>query len=186
MNFELPHPFEGKSIRVLDDVRSDLVGPLMETILAERAAKPHSAASLNDGGWKSGEIFAGPPAVRRARGLPACFDELALAIRDSIPLRDLAQADQISGWAMINAGGSSHPRHRHYGAIVTGVYYLTAGDPVNPVPTTFETPRATWGAELQVDPVAARLVIFPGDLWHSVPRVDTNVPRISIAFDMRR
>ena len=45
----------------------------------------------------------------------------------------VAQAElriaRLVGWAMVNRAGSHHPRHHHPIAILSGVYYVTAGSP---------------------------------------------------------
>ncbi len=155
---------------VIDDVRSDLCVPLKQVILG-RMQRDHGrrTATLNVGGWKSGEdFFAWPdPAVQ----------DLRQVIVDQV-----GGARPIVGWAMVNRAGSYHPRHQHRVALITGVYYVGAGSPEAITPTVFECA----GCDVAVDPVPGRLAIFPGEMWHSVPVYAGDLPRITIAFDVRR
>ncbi len=83
---------------------------------------------------------------------------------------------------MVNRRGSQHPRHNHRGAIVSGVYYVRAGDALAP-PTIFEIAGEQ---ELHVEPLAGRLALFPASLYHRVPKYAGDEPRITIAFDALR
>jgi hypothetical protein len=156
---------------VVDDFWIDEAGALRDAIVAQES-RHASAPTLNRGGWRSAEI---------------------VALLDAI--RDRVDADGVSGWAMVNRGGSSHPRHWHDGSILSGIYYVDPGEEVSS-PTIFELgvrgargarlPRGTKVSELEVTPVAGRLVLFPGDLWHRVPPYAGGAPRITVAFDVRR
>ena len=184
LEFKLPRPLRGQ-IRVYEHVCTEHLAVFEDVILAEHQTRRGSAGSLNQGGWKSGELFAGLD--RSIRGTFASADAAAMAfgaLRDQVA--EIAGHGAITGWAMINRADSHHPRHRHQGAALVGVYFVTTGVDATPTPTMFETPHAIWGDSLQIDPVAGRLVIFPGDLWHSVSAVAGEVPRITIAFDVRR
>jgi hypothetical protein len=162
---------------VRDGIRVDLVDDLRDAILRLETAHP-SAATLSLGGWKSAEILSwrDPSAIELRAAIADCVD-VELAIRPA----------HVSGWAMINRSGDCHPRHVHQGAIWSGVYYVDAGDePLTP--TMFE---ASPGRDVAVIPVPGRLVLFPGDMWHSVPALPycagtSGSPRITIAFDVRR
>lgn len=162
---------------VIDDFWIDEGGALRDAIVAQE--RQPSAPTLNVGGWRSGELATqSNPAIAALIG----------AIREHV------SAD-VSGWAMINRGGSSHPRHWHDGSVLSGVYYVDPGEGPSP-PTIFELgvrgrrgarlPRGTKVSEREVTPVAGRLVLFPGDLWHRVPPYAGSAPRITVAFDVRR
>jgi len=150
---------------VRDCVRLDLIDPLIDEIV-ERVDRGRSAPSLNEGGWRSDSLrgWTGP-AVR------------ALLCT----LEEMTSATELEAWAMVNWRGSRHPRHIHRGAILAGVYYVRAGDDRTP-PTIFEPPH---GPEIHVEPLAGRLVVFPGDLYHRVPAYHGDEPRITVAFDVR-
>lgn len=157
-----------RSLVVVDDFHPDLARALRAEILSRASRAAGSAPSLNIGGWKSGEGFFGwaHPAV----------EALHAALRDAFG------AKPIVGWAMVNRSGSHHPRHRHDGSLVSGVYYVDPGeDP--PASTIFEIPGR---GDVAVVPDVGRLVLFPGSIWHRVPTCDGDAPRVTVAFDVRR
>jgi hypothetical protein len=155
------------SLAVFDRVRPELLTMIADRICARSGSE--SFPSLSDGGWKS------PPTVFEWGGV---FDELRATLTAHLAGRVPV------GWAMINAGGSSHPRRQHYRTKISGIYYVTGGEPPL-APTIFETPGGLHGDEIAIDPAPGRLVLFPGDLWHRVPEVRGAKPRITIAFDVR-
>jgi hypothetical protein len=149
---------------VLDDVCPELCSALEQVIL-HRMRTGRRTGSLNVGGWKSAEDFFTWP--------DAPVQELRQAIIAEIGVQPIA-------WAMVNRAGSHHPRHQHRIATLSGVFYVTHGDPI--VPTVFETKLG----DLEVEPHPGRLVICPGVMWHRVPKYEGETPRITIAFDVRR
>jgi hypothetical protein len=150
---------------IYEDVHLELCPALAEIIFA-RSATMTSTPSINRGGWKSPETFFswGDRAIA----------QLARTLIGLLGARP-------TGWAMVNRHGSEHPRHQHRIAIVSAIFYVTTGDPI--VPTVFECGD---GSELEIEPSPGRLVIFPGDMWHRVPRYEGDAPRITIALDVRR
>lgn len=154
---------------VYDGVLPELC-PALEQIILDRRQndRGRKVGSINVGGWKSGEDFFSWPheAVQRLRQA----------------LVEMVGARAPVGWAMVNRAGSHHPRHQHPIAVLTGIYYVAAGSPDAITPTVFELE----GGELEVDPHPGRLALFRGDHWHRVPRYAGDLPRITIAFDVRR
>lgn len=159
---------------VFDDVRVDLCEDLAQVILT-RMQHDHGrrgAGSLNVGGWKSSEDFFQWP------------DASVQELRQT--LIEMLGTSSLTGWTMVNHGGSHHPRHQHRIAILFGVFYVIGGDPI--VPTIYECPcdgRPT-RTELAVDPVSGRLALARGETWHRLDRYAGDQPRITIAFDVRR
>ena len=162
---------------VIDHFRVDLLDPLREAAIARYKTR-RSTPTLNVGGWRSDDLaFWGE----------ACATALIEAIYSRVAF------GEIVTWAMVNRLGSHHPRHRHDGAIVSGIYYLDPGeDPSSP--TVFELgARGRDGAkpkrgapEMAVDATAGRLVLFPGDMWHGTRPYAGDRPRITVTFDVRR
>lgn len=154
---------------VLDGVLPELCAPL-EQIILQRSQVGRSTKSLNVGGWKSAEDFFLWPnaAVQQLRQWIVANAEIRIP--------------RLVGWAMINRAGSHHPRHQHRAAQLTGIYYVTPGSEDAITPTVFECP----GGDLEVEPHPGRLVICRGDTWHRVPAYPGELPRITIAFDVRR
>ena len=173
---------------VLDGVRPDLCADLEQIILDRmQNDRGRRVGSINVGGWKSSEDFFtwSYDAVQQLRQV----------------IGDQVGAGHPVAWAMVNRVGSQHPRHQHRAAVLSGVYYVTAGSPDAITPTIFECPcdappaprpgeprvgRGVQGYELEVEPHPGRLVICRGETWHRVPAYSGDLPRITIAFDVRR
>jgi hypothetical protein len=161
---------------VFDDVLPELC-PALEQGILHRMQTDRSTKSLNVGGWKSTEdFFAWPHAAVQQ-------------LRQQILVK--MGAPRLVAWAMVNRAGSHHPRHQHRAAILTGIYYVTVGSEDAIVPTVFEcegdaASGRSSGYELEVEPHPGRLVICRGETWHYVPVYPGELPRITIAFDVRR
>lgn len=160
---------------VFDNVRPELCAALEQVILGRmQTDRRQRIGSLNVGGWKSAEDFFSwaDPAVQ----------ELRHTIVEMIGARSPV------GWTMVNRAGSQHPRHQHRAASLVGVYYVTAGSPDAITPTVFECPcdGRPKQSELEVEPHPGRLVLCRGETWHRLPVYAGDLPRITIAFDVRR
>ena len=165
---------------VYDGVRTDLCASLEQVILnrvqLDRGGR--RTGSLNVGGWKSGEDFFAWP------------DPSVQALRSAIA--DLIGPRPLVGWAMVNRAGSHHPRHQHRAAMLSGVFYVSPGSPDAITPTVFECPcdgrpaRPGQSFTMEVEPHPGRLVICRGETWHALPKYMGDLPRITIAFDVRR
>jgi uncharacterized protein (TIGR02466 family) len=173
---------------VFDDVRPELC-PGLEQVILDRMQRDRGrrVGSINIGGWKSSEDFF------------AWRDEAVQVLRQTIV--DQVGVSSLVAWVMVNRAGSQHPRHQHRAAILSGVYYVTAGSPDAITPTIFECPcdgrsaprpgepRVGNGGpryELEVEPHPGRLVLCRGEMWHRLPPYTGEQPRITVAFDIRR
>ncbi len=158
---------------IFDGVLPELCPALAQIILHRMQTDPRRTASLNVGGWKSAEDFFSWP--------DAAVQELRARIVAEVC------APQPVAWAMVNRRGSHHPRHQHRIATLTGVYYVAAGSEDAITPTVFECEGDGSGAyELEIEPHPGRLALFRGETWHTVPAYPGELPRITIAFDVRR
>jgi hypothetical protein len=155
---------------VFDGVLPELCPALKQVILHRMRTDRKSTASLNVGGWKSTEDFFAWP--------DAAVQELRRWVVAEVG------APRPVAWAMVNRAGSHHPRHQHRVAILTGIYYVAAGSENAIIPTVFECEGTS--DELEVEPHPGRLVICRGETWHRVPIYPGELPRITIAFDVRR
>jgi hypothetical protein len=161
---------------VFDGFHAELCPQLEQVILNRMQTHRRRIGSLNVGGWKSTEDFFTWP------------DEAVQKLREAIAAE--LGASPIA-WAMVNRAGSHHPRHQHRIAILSGIYFVTAGSEDAITPTVFECPSDGSGPkssryELEVEPHPGRLVISRGETWHKVPVYRGELPRITIAFDVRR
>lgn len=165
---------------VYDGVRPDLCPALAQVILGRmQRDRGRRIGSLNVGGWKSGEDFF------------AWTDAPVQEFRRT--LVDFVGGERpLVGWAMVNRAGSQHPRHQHRVAVLTGIYYVASGSADAITPTVFECPcdgripRGEERYELEIEPHPGRLALFRGETWHRVPAYPGDLPRITIAFDVRR
>ena len=161
---------------VFDGVRAELCTALEQIILDRmQRDRGRKTGSLNVGGWKSGEDFF------------SWSDASVQALRQSI-VEMVGGGRSPIAWAMVNRAGSHHPRHQHRIAILSGVYYVNAGSPDAITPTVFECPcdGRPKQQDLEVEPHPGRLVVCRGETWHRVPPYAGDLPRITIAFDVRR
>ena len=162
---------------VLDEFHPDLC-PALEQIILQRmqASGGRRIGSLNVGGWKSGEDFF------------AWSDAAVQELRQRI-VEELGMPRPV-GWAMVNRAGSHHPRHQHRAAVLSGIYFVTAGSEDAITPTIFEcggdAKRKVPSYPLEIEPHPGRVILARGEAWHSVPRYPGELPRITIAFDVRR
>jgi len=158
---------------VLDGVLPEICPQLEQVILHRMQVERRSTKSLNVGGWKSAEDFFAWP------------DAAVQQIRQQI-VAELG-APRMVAWAMVNRAGSHHPRHQHRIASLSGIYYVTAGSEDAITPTIFECEGDGSGRyELEIEPHPGRLVICRGECWHRLPPYTGELPRITIAFDIRR
>ena len=160
---------------VFDNVRPELCAQLAQIVLHRmQNDRGRRTGSLNVGGWKSGEDFF------------SWRDEAVQELRQTIA--ELVGAKAPVAWAMVNRAGSHHPRHQHRIAILSGVYYVDAGSGDPLTPTVFECPcdGRPKRHEVEVEPHPGRLVICRGETWHFLPKYMGDLPRITIAFDIRR
>jgi hypothetical protein len=167
---------------VFDNVCPELCPDLTQIILTHmQADRGRRTGSLNKGGWKSTEDFFLWPY------------EAVQTLRQTIAAS--IGVDPSIAWAMVNGTiitpeGSSHPRHQHRNAKLSGVFYVQAGDPLSP--TVFECPcdgmpaRGAQRFDMEVDPHPGRMVLCRGETWHQVRRYAGEYPRITVAFDVRR
>lgn len=161
---------------IFDGVRADLC-PALERVILDRmhSDRGRRTGSLNIGGWKSSEDFF------------SWSDEPVQELRRIVA--EMLGSESLVAWAMVNRAGSRHPRHQHRVALLTGVYYVTAGNAVAIAPTVFECPCAGRSGdryELEVEPYPGRVALFRGEMWHWVSPYLGESPRITIAFDVRR
>lgn len=155
--------------------RSRWVPPpaLHADLLAEiyrREASTPSHPTHNRGGWRSGEDVLTWP-------VPG-IELLAAHLRASVTTMPrswmLPPLRHWRAWAVVNRAGSSHGRHLHAQAALSGVYYLTDGGAA----TVFELDPVE-----RVVPEIGGLVLFAPRTWHHTEPHTDATPRVTIAFD---
>jgi len=135
-----------------------------------REAREPSLAVSNVGSWHS------------APDLPSWEDDGVAELIDriaSVAEGVGAGEMRMQAWANVMRAGHHHLAHRHGEAVWSGVYYIEAGDTNSGGVITFAQ-----GREVErVAPRAGLLLLFPGDLLHSVATYTGTAPRISVAFN---
>ena len=143
---------------------------LIAAILAREASEAGLTVS-NVGGWHSR-----PDLIEWAEpGVQALVDRIASEAH-------AAGATRVQAWANVMRAGAYQLAHRHGDAEWSGVYYVDAG-------TTSCGGRITFacGEDARtIVPCAGLLLMFPGDLLHSVEVYRGDRPRISVAFNLAR
>lgn len=95
-------------------------------------------------------------------------------------------------WLNVNPANTSHAMHYHFNSIISGVFYLQTTDSdsitfYNDAKTLLDFKKSSYNIynsenwEIPVKP--GMIAIFPSQLTHSVKVHDSNVERISIAFN---
>lgn len=146
---------------------------LAELILSREAVEPGLEVS-NVGGWHSA-----PDLLESG---DAAVSELALRIRTDAAVVGAdggATARPLHAWANVMRDGAYLIAHRHAAEVWSGVYYVDAGSDGSGV--------ITFARGLDVVKIAPRtglLLLFPGDLLHSVAVYTGRTPRISVGFNL--
>lgn len=171
----------------------------LRRIVMDRAATMPAAGRTNFGGWNSpGNLLEWPDEPIRVLG---GWMEDALRRVTGI-LADAESFDCtmiIFAWANVLYTGAYNIRHNHPNNVLSGVYYVDAGDsdPADDLSGMFEfidprqfvemvaTPGAPFGRSFPVTPEAGTILVFPSWLYHHVHPYRGTRPRISIAFNAR-
>jgi hypothetical protein len=143
---------------------------ISRVVFAREAREPGLAVS-NVGGWHSTPDLL----LWEEDGVADLIDRIA-TVADDIG----AGGMRMQAWANVMRAGNHHLAHRHGEAVWSGVYYVEAGDANSGGEITFARGR-------EVERVAPRpglLLLFPGDLLHSVATYKGSTPRISVAFNL--
>jgi uncharacterized protein (TIGR02466 family) len=127
--------------------------------------------------------------------------EITKCIRGFLELRGMDPKCyiEISSWLQLNQPGSLFNRHDHYGAIVSGVFYLEV--PNNSGKLKFHTPLEARRATdvffdrirkeenqytcyfVEYDPKVGELIMFESWLQHSVEINNSNQDRLAVSFN---
>ena len=142
--------------------------------------------------WQSGH---GLHKLEELGALVSCVDAAVAAVLAHLRIgnRDVL----ITGcWANVNSPGAVHGMHAHPNNYLSGVYYVQVQDGADTI--NFHDPRAQTGVirpgvtELtayNTDQVVmaistGTLIVFPAWLLHSVAANQSELPRISISFNV--
>ncbi len=148
--------------------------------------------SLKDGQWQSGHELHEDPVFKEL----ADFVQGAVAARfEALRYRPATLA--ITGlWGNVNRPGYQHMAHAHSNNFISGVYYVTA--PENAGGIVFQDPRLQNkvlvpaiaeitdinSTAIRLPSVEGQMILFPSWLEHFTETNRSQVPRISIAFNL--
>ena len=121
------------------------------------------------------------------------------AMQDEIFKKELLNLKPVLGnmWANINYPGGYNRPHLHPNSLFSGVYWIKTPvksgnlmlyDPRPGVHCTMpnrkegQLPSQLW-REVQYEPIAGRIIMFPAWLWHEVKPNQSNDIRISVSFN---
>ena len=142
--------------------------------------------------WQSGH---GLHRLEEFRPLVSCIDAAVATVLAHLRVGN--HDVSITGcWANINAPGAAHRMHAHPNNFLSGVYYVQVQDRADTI--NFHDPRAqtavirpavTELTAYNTDQVVVAintgtLIVFPAWLLHSVDANQSELPRISISFNV--
>ena len=166
--------------------------------------KERASAGLNKsnfGGWHSDEDlfeWGGPAIAELQRRVMEATQEITSRACGPA-LKGLQAEMNITGWANISRDRAYNGIHNHPDCTWSGVYYVTLGerdmtDPRNGI-IEFLDPRmgVNWaqlpgqpfGTQLQINPEAGTMLVFPSWMQHWVHPFKGTGERISLAFNVR-
>ena len=179
-------------IYVIDIPEAPSLNVQLEKDIMEWSQKDKGVQKTNIKGWHSTTNMHQNPEYK------PIVDQLFLAIHQIWEAELLDRKPKLGNmWANINYPNAYNKSHVHPNSLFSGVYYvkslpnsgkLILRDPrpgpqsILPVRKDMEKPPALW-SEVDMEPKAGRIIIFPSWLWHEVEPNKSNETRISISFN---
>ncbi len=173
----------------------------LHALVLEKERAQASVGKSNFGGWHSDEdLFEwGGPAIEelKERVGQACQEITSQACGEAV--KGLSAEMRVTGWANLARDRAYNGIHNHPDCTWSGAYYVSLGerigdDPLNGI-IEFLDPRmgVNWvqlpgqpfGSQLQINPEAGTMVVFPSWMHHWVHPFHGTGERISIAFNVR-
>jgi uncharacterized protein (TIGR02466 family) len=120
-------------------------------------------------------------------------------MQDEIFIKEHLTQKPVLGnmWANVNYPGGYNRPHLHPNSLFSGVYWIKTpvksghlmlyeprggAQVVMPNRKEGPLPSQLW-REIQYEPVAGRIIMFPSWLWHEVKPNESNDTRISVSFN---
>lgn len=180
---------------------SDNLNRELHALVLEKERASAGVNKSNFGGWHSDEDlfdWGGPAIAELQRRIgEACEEITTTACGEAV--KGLNAEMRITGWANVSRDGAYNGIHNHPDCTWSGSYYVTLGerdmtDPRNGV-IEFLDPRmgVNWaqlpgqpfGTQLQINPQAGTMLVFPSWMLHWVHPFHGKGERISLAFNVR-
>lgn len=141
----------------------------------------------NKGGWQSSDLFETTDATIN------CFCKFLQPYLDFVGKKYEKKILIANLWININGYNTSNEVHTHPNSYISGVFYVRGKEDQGDI--VFENPlkyiyqfmygRSFFESEIFYKPQTGKLILFPSCLPHSVLPNQTNIDRISIAFNTK-
>lgn len=177
------------------------INPVLEEIIMARESQYHGKSKSNVGGWHSEIDFHTWPEVGQTDIVETMQSAVSHMVASAAKTSRFNLNCNFVSWANINRRGSHNSVHNHCNSHWSGVYYVKvprfdqddlprAGDimfydPRGAVNMMLHPGQCIDGESIRVSPMEGYLLIFPSWLYHSVNPFNSDVVRISIAFNAR-
>lgn len=180
---------------------SDALNQQLRAIVLEKERADPGVSKSNFGGWHSDEdLFEWDhPAVVELRNRVAEVTQEITARTCGDAVKGLQAEMGITGWANVSREGAYNGIHSHPECAWSGSYYVTLGERDETIPhngviefldprmgvDAVQLPGQPFGPQLQINPQAGTILVFPSWLKHWVHPFHGKGERISIAFNVR-
>ena len=165
----------------------------LRAIILKNERKDAGIRASNIGGWHSQPDFLDwdlPEIASLAEEFISAGREFTSTLIPPDAEGDLEVTFQGGSWANVLREGGYNKIHNHPGALWSGCYYVSLGQPAREPAYSgwieFQDPRPgnIHGGKERVEPKEGMLLLFPGWLNHYVNPVCGQDERISIAFNL--
>lgn len=174
-------------------LRPEIQRPINAAILARVHEMRRGLPPLGRGeAWQSGH---GLHRLEELGALVSCIDAAVAAVLAHLRVGN-GDVSITGCWANINAPDAAHRTHTHPNNFLSGVYYVQVQDGADTI--NFHDPRAQTAVirpavteltayntdQVVLTITTGTLIVFPAWLPHSVDTNQSEVPRISISFNV--
>ena len=174
------------------DIKHPTLNQELERDIIAWSKKDKGVVRTNVQGWHSHTTMQDMPEYKKLVGM-------LYASQKTIYDQEHLDSEPVLGnmWANINPPGGMNRAHQHPNSLWSGVYYIKA--PKNSGHLKIDDPRSVASMtrprqkegqlpdrllrETHYEPIAGRLIMFPGWLMHCVDPNESNDIRISVSFN---
>ena len=169
----------------------------LKNFILDEEKKSKGQIRSNRGGWQSNDYLADDLNDSVFNKLFSNFEAKANHCLRSMGSKSAAKVDNI--WFNVSREGNYNDSHCHLNTPMSGVFYVNVPDHnarirfynPNPVITycnsfmDVDYSSDLTFHEVWFEPVEKHLIMFPGWMFHSVDKNESEEPRISIAFNIK-